>query len=237
MARHGLTGAWLVTLLVSSGVAFAQTPAGPSGHWEGAIQVPGQELKIEIDLSGAGEKWEGVIAIPAQGLKGFPLAAIAIQGDAVSFAMKGVPGDPQFKGTLSKDGKALSGDFLQGGGTVPFSLARTGDAKIERPPKSTPITKDLEGSWEGALDVKGTTLRLVFKLSNQADGTATGTIVSLDQGGAEIPIASVVQNGAHLKLFVPAVVGNYDGDLKDGQLAGTWTQGPQTWPLVLKRAK
>jgi hypothetical protein len=130
MARHGLAGAAsLLTLLVSSGVAVAQTPAGASGHWEGAIQVPGQELKVEIDLSGAGEKWEGTIAIPAQGLKGFPLAAIAVQGDAVSFAMKGIPGDPQFKGTLSKDGKALAGDFLQGGGTVPFSVARTGDAK------------------------------------------------------------------------------------------------------------
>jgi hypothetical protein len=85
--------------------------------------------------------------------------------------------------------------------------------------------------------VNGTTLRLVAKLSNQADGTATGTLVSLDQGGAEIPIASVVQDGAHLKLLVPAVVGNYEGDLKDGQLTGTWTQGPRTWPLVLKRAK
>jgi hypothetical protein len=237
MARHGLAGAaWLVTLLISSGVA-GQTPAGASGHWEGAIQVPGQELKVAIDLSGAGEKWEGTIAIPAQGMKGFPLSGITVQGDAVSFAMKGIPGEPQFKGTLSKDGKTFGGDFLQGGGTVPFSLARTGEAKIERPAKSTPITKDLEGSWEGTLDVNGTKLRLVAKLSNQPDGTATGTLVSLDQGGAEIPIASVVQDGAHLKLAIPVITGTYEGDLKDGQLTGTWTQGPGSWPLVLTRAK
>ena len=112
-----------------------------------------------------------------------------------------------------------------------------GDTKIEPPPKSTPITKELEGSWEGALDVNGTTLRLVLKLASQADGLATGTLVSVDQGGAEVPIAAVVQNGAHLTLVVPAVAGKYDGDLSEGQLTGTWTQGPRTWPLVLKRAK
>ena len=238
MGRHE----WAVRMCVAaltmaSGVAFAQPPAGPSGHWEGAIQIPGQELKIEVDLAAAGEKWEGTITIPAQGLKSLPLSAVAVAGETVSFAIGGIPGEPSFKGTLSKDAKALSGNFTQSGGTVPFALARTGEAKIERPPKSTPITKDVEGSWEGAIDVQGKTLRLVFKLSNQPDGMATGTIISVDQGGVVIPIAAVVQTDAHLRLVVPAVIGNYDGDLKDGQLTGTWTQGPNTWPLVLKRGK
>jgi hypothetical protein len=238
MARHVLGARMLAALLIMpSGVAFSQTPAGPSGHWEGAIQIPGQELKIEVDLSGTGEKWEGTIAIPAQGMKAFPLSAIAVSGESVSFKLGGIPGEPQFNGTLSKDGKSLSGDFKQGGGTVPFSMARTGEAKIERPPKSTPVTKDLEGSWEGAVDINGTVLRLVLKLSNQPDGAATGTLTSVDQGGAVIPIASVVQTGAHLTCAVPAVVGKYEGDLKDGQLTGTWTQGPGSWPLVFKRGK
>ena len=179
--------------IVSSGIAYSQTAAGPSGHWEGAIQVPGQEIKIEIDLQGTGDKWEGTITIPAQGLKGLPLSGVAVTGESVRFAIGGIPGEPQFKGTLSKDAKAISGDFAQGGGTVPFSVARTGEAKIEPLPKSTPITKDFEGSWEGTLDIQGKTLRLVFKLSNQKDGIATGTIVSVDQGGVEIPIAAVVQ--------------------------------------------
>jgi hypothetical protein len=142
MARHVSGARMLVAALsLSSGVAFSQTPAGPSGHWEGAIQVPGQELKIEVDLSGAGGKWEGTITIPAQGIKGLPLSSIAVSGESVRFTIGGIPGEPQFNGTLSKDAKTLSGDFKQGGGTVAFSLSRTGEAKIERPPKSTPITK------------------------------------------------------------------------------------------------
>jgi uncharacterized protein len=225
----------LVALIVTSTVTFAQPVTGPAGHWEGAIEAPGQELKIEVDLAGAGDKWEGTITIPAQNVKGFPLSAIAVQGDRVSFAMKGVLGDPQFKGVISPDAKTLSGNFSQGGGTVPFALTRTGDAKIEPLPKSTPISKDLEGSWAGALDVDGKILRLAVKLSNQADGLATGTLVSIDQGGAEVPIDAVMQTGTHLKLVVRSIAGTYEGDLKSGELTGTWTQGPRTLPLIFKR--
>ncbi len=58
MVRLVLVARLLVAaLIVSSGAAFAQTPAGPSGHWEGAIQVPGQEIKIEIDLAETAGKW------------------------------------------------------------------------------------------------------------------------------------------------------------------------------------
>ena len=227
----------VVAIFMTSVTAFAQAAQAPSGHWEGAIQIPGQELKIEIDLQKSADKWEGTIAIPAQNLKGFPLSGISMKADAISFAMKGVPGDPVFKGTLSKDSKTISGDFSQGGGTIPFAVTRTGEAKIDPVPKSTPVTKDLEGSWEGSLDVDGKTLRLVLKLANQPNGPATATLVSVDQGGAEIPAAAVVQTGSQLKVLVPVIVGNYEGELKDGVLTGKWTQGPRTWPLVFKRAK
>lgn len=238
MKRQVFAVAALCAALHSSpAAARVQPAAGPSGHWEGAIQVPGQELKIALDLQTTGGKWEGTISIPAQGLKAFPLSDITVKGDTVTFAMRNVPGNPQFTATLAKDAKSLTGQLSQGGGTVPLSATRTGDAKIERPPDSTPVTKDIEGSWEGTLDVDGTKLRLVLKLANQPAGGATGTLVSLDQGGVEIPVATVVQSGSHLKVIVPTIVGNYEGDLKGGQLTGTWTQGPRSWPLVFTRAK
>jgi hypothetical protein len=33
------------------------------------------------------------------------------------------------------------------------------------------------------------------------------------------------------------VSGTFDGELKGGELAGTWTQGPLNLPLVFKRGK
>jgi hypothetical protein len=227
---------WLLAIVIPSLAAGAQSEPAPAGHWEGAIQIPGQELKIQVDLVKKSEKWDGTITIPAQNLKGFPLSTVSTTGDSVTFAMKGVPGEPTFKGTLSKDSKTLSGDFSQGGGTVPFVLTRTGEAKIDPLPKSTPITKDVEGSWEGALDVDGKVLRLGLKLSNQDSG-ATGTMISIDQGGVEIPIGAVIQNGMQLQLLLPGIAGRFEGEVKDAQLIGKWTQGPRTWPLEFKRTK
>jgi hypothetical protein len=213
--------------------------AAAAGHWEGAIQVPGQELQIAVDLAQMGDekKWQGTIAIPAQGLKGFPLADIVVTAAGVTFAMPKIPGAPSFKGALSKDGKSLTGDFSQGGGTVPFTLTRTGDARFEPIPKSTPITSDLQGNWEGALDVKGTILRLVVKLEQRPDGTGGGTLISVDQGGTEIPLTAVIQKGTHVTLLASTIVATFEGELKNGELPGTWTQGPATFPLALKRVK
>ena len=225
----------VVALIIGADGVEAQSTPRASGHWEGAIQVPGQELKIEVDLAPAGDQWEGTINIPAQNLKGFPLSSISVQADTVTFLMRNVPGEPTFKATMSKDGKQLSGDFSQGGGTVPFSLTRTGDAKIERPAKSTPVSSELEGSWQGTLDVGGTMLRLVLRLANKPGGPAAATLVSVDQGGVEVPVASIVQSGSRLVLVLPTIAGSYDGELKDGVLTGKWTQGSNTWPLVFKK--
>jgi hypothetical protein len=226
-----------LVVALSSHAQLLSAQATATGHWEGAIQVPGQELQVAIDLKGDGKKWEGTIGIPAQGLKGFPLSDISVQGDAVSFVMRNVPGGPAFKGTLSKDGKTISGDFSQGGGTVPFSVSRTGEAKFEELPKSTPIDANLEGTWEGSLEIQGKVLRLAFKLARQADGTGGGTLISIDQGGAEIPVAAVIQSGAKVTLLTPTIVGRFEGELKGDQLGGTWTQGPGSLPLILTRKK
>jgi hypothetical protein len=235
MHRHALAGVLSSFAILAGAMSSAQVPTGPSGHWEGTIQVPGQQLIVVVDLSGTGDKWEGSIGIPAQGLKAFPLADIVVNDSGVSFAMKGVPGEPRFHGTLSTDAKALSGDFLQGDASLPFALTRSGPAVIEQVPASTEVTKDLEGSWEGALDVDGTTLHLVVTLTNHAGGPATAVLVSVDQGGAMLPVTAVVQKDAHLTLQVRPVSGHYEADLADGKLTGTWTQGARSWPLVMQR--
>jgi hypothetical protein len=218
--------------------AAAQAPApGASGHWTGTIETPGQPLQVEVDLKPAiPPAWQGVIAIPAQNMKGFALEAITVDGKSVSFVIPKVPGEPTFKGTLSDDGTTISGDFSQGGGTLPFKLTRGGDAVFPGPPaKSTAITKDVEGTWNGTLAVPSGSLRLMLKLAGGADG-ATGSITSVDQGGVEIPIATITQTGAHLELELPSIAGTYSGDLKDGKLVGTWRQGPGTLPLEFTRS-
>jgi hypothetical protein len=226
----------LVLAAVSAPWTAAQPAAGPAGHWEGGIQTPEGSLAIEVDLAKNDKgDWIGTINIPPQNLRGFPLSGITVKGNSVVFAMKGPPGDPRFEGTLDADAKSISGNFTQGGANLTFSVKRTGEAKIEPVAKSTPISKEMEGLWEGSLSAEGKTLRLRLNMSNQANGTAAGSIVSVDQNGAEIPITTITAQGSNLKLELKSIAGTFEGDLKDGTLVGQWTQGPGTLPLTFKR--
>lgn len=229
----------LAALAILAPLAAAQPAApGAAGHWEGAISTPTAELRILVDLARDDKQaWKGTISVPAQNVKAFPLGNITVDGTKVHFTMPRVPGDPFFEGTLSADGKKLSGQWNQGGGAVPASLTRSGEAKFEPPARSTAIGPEFAGTWEGAIEANGTTLRLIVKLANQSGGTAGGTITSVDQGGVEIPIETIAQKGTNLVLELPSIGGNYNGDINPArsEITGKWTQGGGEMPLTLKR--
>jgi len=224
-----------ISMGLCAGVALAQPSTSASGHWEGNIDVPGQPLAISVELSPtAGGAWRGAISIPAQNVSAFPLSDITVKDAEVGFAMKGVPGDPTFKGKVAGDPRTMSGEMMQGGMSMPFTLAWKGEPKIEAPPKSTKVTGDFEGTWEGTLSAGGNQLRLIVKLANEGEA-ARGTMVSVDQGSGEIPITQITQAGSKLTLVVGPISGRYEGELKAGEIEGTWTQGPQSFSLVFKR--
>jgi hypothetical protein len=123
-------------------------------------------------------------------------------------------------------------------GQVPFHLARSGEAAVKLPPPSSPLTKDFEGSWEGALGESGRLLHIVLKLASAADEKATGTLISVDQGNMVIPVSTVTITGRQLQFESRAVSGKYQGTLgPDGEIAGDWVQGPSRLPLTFKRAQ
>jgi len=80
--------------------------------------------------------------------------------------------DQPFEGNLSADGKSMSGSYTLSGYVLPFTLTLTGDAETLEPAKSASIGKELEGTWNGTLDVNGTSMHFVLTMANQADGTA-----------------------------------------------------------------
>jgi len=230
----------LAGLLLAPSSLFAQTAVEPSGHWEGAVHAPGMEVLIEVDLAkNASGELTGTFSQPGQNLKGIPLTNFAAEGRSISFQIKGAaPGDRAFKASFSVDGKSMSGDFSQSVYSVPFSLSRTGDTRIEAPARSAPIGKELEGTWNGTLDVNGIQRRLILNMANQPDGTATGNFVNVDEG-LEIPIATITHKGSSVTLDIKAVGGSYSGALnpEGTELIGTLTQGPATLPLTFRLAK
>jgi hypothetical protein len=215
---------------------FVSAQSDMRGHWSGSIDTPNGSLGIEVDLDKTTTEWIGSISIPMQGASGLPLDAISFAGGKGSFRIKGAPGDPKFAGTLSADGKTLDGQLTQGPATLPLKLSWTGEAKVEMPKPSPPVSSEFLGRWEGTIDF-GMPLRVVLTISNGTNG-AEAVFVSLDQGNAQIPVATVSQAGKKLTLQVNAVGGAYEGeiDTNGSQLSGTWTQFGNSTQLNLKKA-
>jgi hypothetical protein len=228
-----------LSLLTVVAAWFLCLPAGwaqavPPGHWQGSIDVPDHALVIEVDLTkNPKDEWSGTINIPEQQIKQFPLSDIAIKEDSVRFAAKGIPGDPKFDGRLAPSGTAISGEITQAGNQYTFLIRRTGDAVI--PPRSPAVSKEMEGSWEGVLEVDRKTLKL--SMANQEDGTVNGTLTGADQTQNEIPITTITQRGSKLTFAVKTIHATYEGSLVDGALVGEWLQGGGTFPLTFRRAQ
>ena len=237
MYRSQQTALLGVLLLSPLPCLRAQANSDPSGHWEGAIHAPFAEVNIEVDLAkNAAGAFVATYGNLNDNLKGFPLANVVIEERAVRMVLK-ANGGGTFEGKLSADAKSIPGIFTtaEGGFSVAFDLTRIGDARIELAPKSPPIGKQIEGVWNGTMDVDGTQRRYVLTMLNQPDGASTGNIVNVDDG-LKIPVSNIKQRASILTF--DAVGGSYTGTLdpQGVQLAGTYRQGPLALTLIFERA-
>jgi hypothetical protein len=230
-----VSGVLLLTSVVS---ATAQSTA--SGHWEGALVIQGKDVSLDFDLA-ANEKgvYAGVVNIPAHDVKSVPLANFAIVAPAVAFQItQSTPGDNAFKATMTADGSAMSGVFTHDVYTMNFTVKRTGDARITAPAVSTAVTPALEGTWTGSVSSDGTTRGVALTLKNEADGSASGSVTSLEKH-TTFAIASIVQQGSTLTLDVRAAGGVYSGTVNAAgtEINGEWIEGEKRLPLVFRRGQ
>lgn len=231
----------LITLVaVSSAVMLpAQTAPDPAGHWEGAITtLSGEEVRVEFDLDrNADGKWRGTFSQPDQQVKGLPLSAVGVQGALVTIDLR-TRGGGIFQADLAADNLSMAGVFASQFGPAPFKLARKGDAHFDAAPKNQALGKELEGTWTGLLDVEGG-FHLVLKLANQADGSSSAVMTSVDEGGIEIPVAARFE-GTKITLTLPMIGSAFAGDVNTAgsELVGIYTT-PRglALPLTLKKTK
>ena len=95
----------------------------------------------------------------------------------------------------------------------------------------------IEGIWQGKLKVPGTELSIVFKISQNPEGTLTATLDSPDQGVTGIPVEEVIFKDNTLHLEVKSVGGVYEGKVSEDFLVieGEWKQSGGVFPLTVKR--
>jgi len=232
----------LFAIVLLASAALGQAAENAAGRWEGVAQIPGNELRLIVDLSDEGGKdWVGSIIVPGFGVKGAPLVDLHVRGGDLDFAIKGALGNQragraEIQAHLTADGK-LAGDFKQGGHSAPFTLAKTGPAQVELPPRNTAVTKELEGEWKGDYEMLGYARHATMKFSNRAAEGAVLEFTIVGKKVNNVPVSLVTQDDDFVTVKSEEFGITFEGRFNKsaGELKGTLSQGSMEAPLVLKR--
>ncbi|MEY2551162.1 MAG: hypothetical protein QOG12_1306 [Verrucomicrobiota bacterium] len=234
----------LFAAILFAGAALGRAAESAAGRWEGAAQIPGQELKLVVDLSDDGGKgWIGSIVIPSFGVKGAQLVDLHVRGGDLTFAIKGALGNEgagraELTAHLNSDGR-LAGDFKQGGNTAPFVLAKTGPAQVDLPIQSSAVAKELEGEWKGDYEMMGYARHATMKFSNRGAEGAALEFTIVGKKVNNVPVTLVTQDDDFVTVKSEEFGITFEGRFSKeaGEIRGTLSQGPMEAPLVLKRTQ
>lgn len=213
-----------------------------AGRWEGSVQIPGSAFNLVLDLDqSAGKEWIGSIIIPGLGVKGAPLAELAINDSAVSGTIKGAltgprTGSATLKASLTNDGQ-LNGELLQAGNSAPLILRKTGPAQVELPRKSTVVSKDFVGEWKGDYEMDGYPRHVTLTVANNESSPATAQLTVVGKRTTKPPVDLVLEENGFLTIESHEIGITYEGRLgkETDAIKGTFTLGPFELPLTLRR--
>ncbi|BDU75565.1 serine hydrolase [Mesoterricola sediminis] len=205
-------------LLLAVPALLCAQGADPAGRWEGAIEIPGSPLQVQLELAQAAGAWTGRLSIPQQGAKDLAVDRLQVGGGKVAFILPGIPGEPAFRGELAAGG--LQGQFSQGGRTFPFRLARAGAA-------ADAARRVLEG-----LDAEIERIRADWKVPGLSVAVVKGGEVVLAKGyglrdtARKLPMTAdtLLAIGSVTKSFTTAVMASL---VDEGRLS--WESPVRTW--------
>jgi len=94
-----------------------------AGTWNGVLNTGAATLRLRLNLSKspAGTA-AGTMDSLDQNAMGIPLSVITVKEGKVRFEAKGIGG--VYEGTLAADGSTLSGEWQQGGGSMPLEFKK-----------------------------------------------------------------------------------------------------------------
>lgn len=208
-------------LVLSAFAVLGASAQEVSGDWQGTLHIAdGGELHLLLHIvRGQNGSLNATLDSLDQNARGIPISTIALKDSTLTFESSAIGGS--FQGKLNADASAIEGTWKQGE-PLPLTFARA-----VKP-------SELDGAWEGVLDV-GQKLRLVLHLTTTKDGL-TATLESPDQSAAGIP-ATAKRDGQSLTVEAAMIGAKYQGTIaRDlSSIDGTFSQGGGSFPLSLKR--
>lgn len=96
---------------------------------------------------------------------------------------------------------------------------------------------DVAGTWSGRVSAGDSSADVLLHVSRDAGGSLHATLDSLTQNEFDIPADPVTFTAPAFHFAIERGAGIFDGKLAAdrSKLAGTWTQGGESFPMVLTR--
>jgi hypothetical protein len=217
---------------VSAGLgADAEVPL--DAGWHGSLNAGGKTLRLILHIAAAKDgTLTGSLDSLDQGLSGIPVNNIIVKDRKLTFTVDALPVHASYEGTLRPNSTGIDGTWTQGQPlTLNFTprLGTDADAKPATP-------SDIDGTWAGTLNVNGSTLHILLKITNTADGL-TAQLQSPDQNPMWLAASAVSRTNGTLTASFTALPAELSGKIAAdlGMIDGTFSQGGGSMPLVLKR--
>jgi hypothetical protein len=216
------------------------------GYWQGTLQAGKTPLRVALKIA---ERTNGVFRAVFNSLDqgGLDIEATAVTCHAPTLKAEfgGIGG--AFEGTVDSGDRVITGNWTQGNATLPLTLERANaqtaaatDAAIEMEKDYTHTgPNDLPGHWQGTLEIKeaGVKLRLALNIAKLPDGKFSCSMVSLDQGAAEVPASAIQYAPPNIRVEWSSIGAAYNGKLENGKLTGAFRQGGAAFPLMFERTQ
>ncbi|GLR18489.1 alpha/beta hydrolase [Portibacter lacus] len=202
------------------------------GDWEGKLEVQGNSLTIIFHISESDGVYASTMDSPNQGAFDIKMDATTFQDQTLT--IKNAQMSMETIATFDPSKDEISGKFNQGPMSLPITLKRMEEKFTKENLSNHPIA----GDWNGALDIMGTQLRLVFHVSEEND-ELTSTMDSPDQGafGLATDATTFEDNKVEIEAKAMGIKVQGEFDAETDVIEGKFYQGGQVIPLKLTREK
>ena len=138
-------------LLITSQNFLIATGQSITGSWEGTLNIQGTEIPIVFHIKkDSADKLSATFDSPKQQAYNLACSGVITNGDSLVLQMKMING--KYEGLLSKNRETLSGQWFQGGASLPLDMKKTSDIviskEIKRPQTPKPpfnyLSEDVE---------------------------------------------------------------------------------------------
>lgn len=100
------------------------------------------------------------------------------------------------------------------------------------------INQRFTGNWSGEMELSGSKLELIYKISLEENGELSAKMDVPAQGARDLPVSKAEVKTDSIFLQVAMIAGRFEGKMiNDTTISGNWSQSGLNFPLTLNRTE